>query len=113
MAADGPAHRAAHQRLWTDLTRAAPGRYQAAPASLLALAAWQDGNGALANVALDRALAARPGYTMAQLLRMAIDCGAPPSKADPAPLRRASMKRRAQSGPPMAPGRLTPSMFTC
>jgi hypothetical protein len=94
-----PAHRSAHQRLWTDLTRLAPGEYAAAPASLLALVAWQDGDGAFANLALDRALAARPGYTMARLLRMAIDAGTPPSLADPAPMRRpvrAAMKRRAQ-----------------
>src|ERR1700756_5370090 len=38
--------------------------------------AWQRGNGALANMALDRALADDPVYTMAQLLRQAIDSGA-------------------------------------
>jgi hypothetical protein len=98
-----PAHGEAHQRLWADLTRAAPPQYQAAPASLLALVAWQDGNGPLAHVALDRALAARPGYPMAQLLRMAIDHGAPPSMADPVLVRRpvrAAIKRRAQPGNP-------------
>jgi hypothetical protein len=100
------AHREAHQRLWTDLTRAAPPEYQAAPASLLALVAWQDGNGPLAHVALDRALAARPGYPMAHLLRMAIDHGAPPSMADPARVRRAvraATKRRAQPDNPINP----------
>jgi hypothetical protein len=43
--------------------------------------AWQQGNGALANVALDRALADDPRYSMAMLLREAIDAGAPPSLA--------------------------------
>jgi Domain of unknown function (DUF4192) len=43
--------------------------------------AWQQGNGALANVALDRALADDPRYSMASLLRQVIDCGAPPSPA--------------------------------
>lgn len=43
--------------------------------------AWQSGNGALANVALDRALADDPGYSMASLLRQVIDSGAPPSLA--------------------------------
>ena len=38
----------------------------------LAFTAWQAGDGALANVALDRALADTPGYTMALLLRDAI-----------------------------------------
>ncbi len=76
-----PAHRSAHQRLWTDLTRLASPGYVAAPAALLAFVAWQQGNGALANVALDRALTDNPRYSMAMLLRQAIDAGAPPSLA--------------------------------
>ena len=43
--------------------------------------AWQAGDGALANVALDRALADDPRYSMAQLLRQVITAGAPPSLA--------------------------------
>jgi hypothetical protein len=78
-----PEHRGAHLRLWTDLTTLARPRYVAAPASLLALTAWQDGDGALANVALDRALADNPRYRMARLLRMALDSGAHPSLARP------------------------------
>jgi hypothetical protein len=76
-----PAHRDAHRRLWTDVTRRARPGYVAAPAALLAFVAWQSGNGALANVALDRALAEDPGYSMARLLRQVIDGGAPPSMA--------------------------------
>ena len=76
-----PAHARAHQRLWTDLIRHAQPGYIAAPAALLAFTAWQNGNGALANLALDRALTDTPGYSMAQLLRDAIDAGAPPSVA--------------------------------
>jgi hypothetical protein len=76
-----PAHREAHLRLWADLTRHAQPRYVAAPASLLAFTAWQAGNGALANVALDRALTDTPDYSMAHLLRDTIDAGAPPSLA--------------------------------
>jgi len=52
-----------------------------APAALLGFVAWQSGNGALANVALDRALAEDPHYSMAVLLRQAVDSGAPPSLA--------------------------------
>ena len=78
-----PAHRHAHQRLWTDLARHAQPGYVAAPACLLAFTAWQSGDGALANLALDRALADTPGYSMALLLRDAIDAGAPPSMAVP------------------------------
>jgi hypothetical protein len=76
-----PEHNAAHTRLWTDLTRLAQPGYVAAPASLLAFVAWQAGDGALANIALDRALADSHRYSMARLLRRALDSGAPPSVA--------------------------------
>jgi hypothetical protein len=76
-----PAYQDAHRRLWTDVVRRAQPGYVAAPASLLAFVAWQAGDGALANVALDRALADEPGYSMAQLLRQVITAGAPPSLA--------------------------------
>jgi Domain of unknown function (DUF4192) len=55
----------------------------AAPASLLAFTAWQCGDGALASIALDRALADIPGYSMALLLRDAGTGGTPPSAAVP------------------------------
>jgi hypothetical protein len=76
-----PAYLDAHRRLWIDVTRRAQPGYVAAPASLLAFVAWQSGDGALANVALDRALADQPRYSMAQLLRQVITAGAPPSLA--------------------------------
>ena len=76
-----PAHTRAHRRLWTDVTRRAPDPYLPAPASLLAFTAWQAGNGTLANIALDRALAADPGYSMALLLRDILAAGVPPSQA--------------------------------
>jgi hypothetical protein len=76
-----PEYRQAHLRLWTDLTTLARPGYADAPASLLAFCAWLDGDGALANVALDRALADNPDYSMAQLIRDALDAGAPPSMA--------------------------------
>jgi hypothetical protein len=76
-----PGHQSAHLRLWTDLTRLARPGFVAAPASLLAFVAWQAGDGALANVALDRALADNARYSMALLLREALDSGAPPSMA--------------------------------
>ena len=71
----------AHRRLWTDLTRRARPGFVAPPASLLAFIAWQSGNGALANVALDRAQADDPTYSMSKLLREVIDSGAPPRLA--------------------------------
>jgi hypothetical protein len=76
-----PGHAAAHLRLWTDLTRLAQPGYVAGPAALLAFVAWQSGNGALGNIALDRALADSPRYSMALLLRDVLDSGAPPSMA--------------------------------
>ena len=76
-----PEHQGAHLKLWTDLTRLARPGYVAAPASLLAFVAWQAGDGALANVALDRALADNARYSLALLLREALDSGAPPSMA--------------------------------
>ena len=76
-----PAHADAHRRLWIDVTRRAQPGYVAAPAALLAFVAWQSGDGALANVALDRALADEPRYSMALLLRQVITAGAPPSLA--------------------------------
>jgi hypothetical protein len=76
-----PEHSEAHQRLWTDLTRHAPPGYVAGPASLLAFTAWQVGNSALGNLALDRALADDPGYTMAGLIRTALNAGLPPAAA--------------------------------
>ena len=78
-----PAHHGAHRRLWTDVVRRAQPGYVAAPACLLAVTAWQGGDGALANIALDRALADTPGYSMALLLRDVLDAGAPPSAATP------------------------------
>ncbi len=74
-------YRTAHLRLWTDVVRRATPAYLPAPASLLAFTAWQSGEGALANIAIDRALAADPGYSLAQLLRDIMDAGVPPSAA--------------------------------
>jgi Domain of unknown function (DUF4192) len=76
-----PTHADAHLRLWIDVTRRAQQGHVAAPAALLAFVAWQSGDGALANVALDRALADDPTYSMALLLRQVITAGAPPSLA--------------------------------
>jgi hypothetical protein len=58
---------------------AGPGPATSRP--LLAFAAWQCGNGALANIALDRALADDPGYSMARLLRGVLDAAVPPRLA--------------------------------
>jgi hypothetical protein len=74
-----PAHVDDHIRLWTDVVRGCAVDYIPAPASLLSFVAWQAGRGALASVAVDRALAARPGYSMALLIGGALQAGLPPS----------------------------------
>jgi Domain of unknown function (DUF4192) len=76
-----PAHHAAHCRLWTDVVKGAAVEFVPAPASLLAFTAWQAGNGALAAVAVDRALAADSDYSMAMLMAGVIEAGLPPSAA--------------------------------
>jgi hypothetical protein len=76
-----PEHREAHLRLWADIVRRASGPWPPAPASLLAFTAWQSGDWTLANVALERALAADPGYSMARLLRDILAAGVPPAQA--------------------------------
>jgi hypothetical protein len=76
-----PAHRDGHCRLWTDVVRCAAMEFVPAAASLLAFTAWQSGNGALAAMAIDRALAADPDYSMAHLLDGAVQAALPPSAA--------------------------------
>ena len=63
---------AAAEQLWTECTRRAPAPLDAAPATLLAVCAWLRGDGALANVALTRALDSEPGYGFAGLLAQAL-----------------------------------------
>jgi hypothetical protein len=76
-----PEHRRAHLSLWSDIVRRADGPWLPAPASLLAFTAWQSGDGTLANIALDRALATDPDYSMARLLQDILAAGVPPSQA--------------------------------
>jgi hypothetical protein len=64
---------AAAEVLWADCTRRALAPLDAAPATLLAVSAWLRGDGAMANVALSRALAAEPGYRLARLLARALE----------------------------------------
>ena len=71
---------AAAEALWTECTRRAPAPLDAAPATLLAVSAWLRGDGAMANVALDRALASRPSYRLARLLRDGLAACLPPEE---------------------------------
>jgi hypothetical protein len=72
-------HLRSHLMLWRHISTRVAEPYAAAPASLLSFAAWRAGEGALANIALDRALSADPAYSMALLLRELFISGLPPS----------------------------------
>ena len=66
---------------WADITRRAPQRLAAPPASLLAYAAaCLVGDGALARAAVGRALDANPRYSMARLIEQMLDAGIPAPK---------------------------------
>ncbi len=70
---------ALHVMLWTDVLRRSEPELVAPPATLLAFAAWRDGGGAIATLALDRALAADPHYRMARYLAHAFEHGLSPA----------------------------------
>ena len=72
--------RAAAEQLWAALTREAPEPEAAVPASLLAVSALLRGDGALANVALDRAQEAWPGYVLSLRLRAIAVLGVHPEE---------------------------------
>ncbi|REF00688.1 DUF4192 domain-containing protein [Thermomonospora umbrina] len=60
-------------RFWRDMTRRTVGEYTAAPAALLAYTAYMDGDGALAQMALERSRQAVPSYNLAALLQEALN----------------------------------------
>ena len=70
------------QALWTEVTRRVEPGLVAAPASLLAFAAWRAGHGALAAVAVERALRDQPDYSLALLLDEMLRNGVQPSTLD-------------------------------
>ncbi|MGI5132657.1 DUF4192 domain-containing protein [Pseudonocardia sp. CA-107938] len=72
--------RAAAEQLWAALTRESPEPEAAAAASLLAVSALLRGDGALANVALDRAEEAWPGYLLSSRLRAVAALGVRPEE---------------------------------
>lgn len=65
-------------RLWTDVLRRVEPAYVPAPACLLGFAAWRAGRGALARVAVDRALAVEPGHQLAGMLHQLLGFGVSP-----------------------------------
>jgi hypothetical protein len=67
------------QQMWTDLVRRAEPEFTAGPAVLLALCALRCGEGALAGIAVARALDADPDDRLARLLDQAIGVGIDPA----------------------------------
>ncbi len=74
-----------HVRLWTAVVVQCPLELLAAPASLLAFAAWLSGHGALAWCAIDRSLQSDPDHNLARLVAQALDGAMPPSAWQPIP----------------------------
>ncbi|WP_051799839.1 DUF4192 domain-containing protein [Catenuloplanes japonicus] len=68
--------------LWSDVVRRARPELAAVPAVLLAFTAWRLGQGALASVAVDRALSLDPHLVIARLLDDVLADGIPPSALD-------------------------------
>ena len=65
--------------MWRDLLRIAPPKFVAPVASVFASIAYENGEGALAHRALDRAIEDDPEYSLARLLRRVFSSGWPPS----------------------------------
>jgi len=65
--------------MWRDLMRIAPPKFVAPVASVFASIAYENGEGALAHRALDRAIEDDPEYSLARLLRRIFSSGWPPS----------------------------------
>jgi Domain of unknown function (DUF4192) len=64
--------------LWHDVIHTAPPGWAAPVATLIAVAAYQRGDGVLASLAAERALADVPGYGLARLIRSSLRAAVPP-----------------------------------
>lgn len=73
--------------LWRDLVRRAPEGLLAPVASLVAFAAWAEGDGALAWCGVDRALADDPDYVLARVVGELLTAAMPPSSWHGIPVR--------------------------
>lgn len=70
--------------LWTEVVRRCPRRWRAPAAALLAYAAWNSGNGALAWCAVDVADEADPTHTLTGLVAQLLTAAVRPGSFDPA-----------------------------
>jgi len=73
------ANSATHVDLWCELVRRSPRDLLPGPSSLLAFAAWQHGDGALAWCAIDRCLEVDPDYSMAHCVAEVLTRAVPPT----------------------------------
>lgn len=96
---------AASLSLWRDVARRAPGRYAAVPYAVAACQSYLSGDGTEANIALEHALAADPGYGMALSLRGLLDHGLHPREVREALL---ACFEGAEALADLAPGPLRP-----
>lgn len=69
--------------LWRTLARRLPAPYDAPACFLVGWHAWRHGEGALANIAADRALTSQPGYSAAELLIETVCRGLNPHTTPP------------------------------
>jgi len=91
-----------HRALWQEVLHRAEEDLVPAPASLFAFAAWRQGDGGIARLALQRALDIDPRYQMAVLLHEAVAMGLPPTALEsfpdvPVTRPRAGRRRRRSS----------------
>ena len=89
-----------HVGLWSEAVRRAEPDLVPAPASLVAFAAWRAGQGALALVAVERALRADPAYSLALLMDEVLAGAVPPSTLDGWPEVRPPRRRRSRRTKP-------------
>jgi hypothetical protein len=86
-------------RLWTDVLRRVERGFVPGPACLLAFLAWRSGDGALARVAIDRALEDEPGHRTAIVLDDLLGAGiGPRALARPTPPARSRGRRPGRAG---------------
>lgn len=100
-----PVRAEAAERIWTTLVRETPAPERAEPATLLAFAAYQRGDGVLTAIALDCAQQAEPQHRLSDLLRAVLTLAHPPERLRQAGQRAALLAREQMA----ATGEGTPS----
>nr|MDT0658769.1 DUF4192 domain-containing protein [Micromonospora sp. DSM 115978] len=71
-----------HLAFWNEVTRRAPDTLVPAPATLLALTAWQLGDGMITTLATERALHIDPSHELARLILHGVQAGISPADVE-------------------------------